>query len=157
MHYSVTIDIDASAQRAWVALTDVQSYPRWTRSMTTVRRGGAGELEEGSTARVKQPWLPWTVWTVTRLEPERSFIWQSEARGVTTIAGHYLCRRAGGGVSVVLTVDQHGPLAKALSPFTAGLVRRYVDLEAAGLKRYCETVPLCGISGPRASNDQTGA
>lgn len=123
MHYSVSIDIDASPQQAWAALTDVESYPRWTRSMTTVRCGEAGELEVGSTSRVKQPWLPRTVWTVTRLGPERSFTWQSKARGVTTIAGHHLSRRVDGGVTVALTVDQHGPLAKALSRFTAGLVR----------------------------------
>jgi uncharacterized membrane protein len=139
MTYATSMDIEATAETVWSVLTDVERWPAWTASVTRVQRLDHGPFGSGSRARVKQPKLPTTVWTVTDVEPARSFTWTTRAGGVTSIGVHQIIPGPGRTVTVHLSVRQIGLLAPVVGLFAAGLTRRYIQIEAEGLKRYCET------------------
>ncbi|GAA2098507.1 SRPBCC family protein [Actinomadura alba] len=139
MQYEIEVDIEAAPEAVWAVLTDVERWPSWTESMTRVSRLEDGELGLGSTARVEQPGLPASVWTVTEHEPGRSFSWTSKAAGITTVGGHHILAGPNGTTSVRLTLRQTGPLAPVIGLLLSRRSRRYVDMEAHGLKRRCES------------------
>jgi uncharacterized protein YndB with AHSA1/START domain len=136
MQVSVTIDIDAAPERVWEVLSDVERWPEWTQSMTSVELldGGFGI---GQTVRVKQPRLPAAVWCVTAFDAGQGFVWEARSLGTLTIAGHRIEPR-GAGSRVTLTVRQTGGLVPVFAPITSRFVRRYMEMEAAGLKERSE-------------------
>ena len=138
MSLEVSRTIQASADSVWATLMDVERWPQWTASMTSLERLDAGPLRVGSRVRIRQPSVPAMVWTVTDLQPLRGFTWSATAAGVTTLASHSLGPSADGKVSVRLAIQRRGLLAPLLDLLTASLTRRYVGLEADGLKRACE-------------------
>jgi uncharacterized protein YndB with AHSA1/START domain len=138
MTYRDAIDIDAPPERVWEVLTDVERWPEWSPTMTTVTRLEKGMFRTGSNARIKQPKLPEAMWRVSALVPEQSFTWTSRSRGVTTEAKHVIVRRAEGGTRAESHVRQTGPLAWFAKVFFGRLTRSYIELESQGLKRRCE-------------------
>jgi hypothetical protein len=101
----------------------------------------------GSRARVRQPKLPTMVWTVTHLEPGHFFIWKTQASGVTTVADHRVDPAPDGkSVIVTLSIEESGPLSPLVRLFYSGLTRRYVEMEAAGLKELCERESLARVA-----------
>jgi uncharacterized protein YndB with AHSA1/START domain len=137
--YEREITVAAAAERVWAVVEEVESWPKWTPSMTSVRRAVDGALRVGERIRVRQPRLPPAVWTVTQVEPGRSFSWESHAPGLRSAADHEI-RSGSSGHTLVLRFVQTGPLARLVWPLMARTVRRYVDLEAEGLKRRAESV-----------------
>jgi hypothetical protein len=57
---------------------------------------------------------------------------------VTTVGTHVLTPRQSG-VSVLLGIDQSGPLAPLMGLLVGGRTRRYVRTEAESLRRRCES------------------
>ena len=149
--YRTAIDIDATPETAWSVLVDVEQWPTWTASMNRVTRLDSGTFDLGSAVRVEQPRLPATVWRVTAFERGTSFTWTARSPGLETGARHALIPRDGG-VSVVLEIQQSGALAWLVGLLTSGLTRRYVEMEAAGLKQRCER----GASGTAAGSAGSG-
>jgi hypothetical protein len=96
-----------------------------------------GELALGRRATVKQPRLPAETWTVTAVAPGRSFTWTARGAGITTEGIHEV-QASGRGSRIVLTIDQAGMLAPAARLLLGSLTRRYVELEAAGLRAAAE-------------------
>jgi uncharacterized membrane protein len=139
MQVNVTIDIDAPPARVWNVMSDVERWPEWTESMSSVQLL-EGAFTVGSTARVKQPRLPASVWRVTAIEPGQGFVWEARSLGTLTIAGHRIEPR-GGGSRVTLNVRQTGGLVPIMAPITSRFVRRYMEMEAAGLKKRSEGSP----------------
>jgi uncharacterized membrane protein len=117
--------------------------------VSEVERLDSGDFGAGSRARVKQPGMPRLVWEVTEYVPGEVFSWASKVPGVTTTGGHRLVAAPGGAgsggdvpgdrVTVTLTLDQEGFLAPAVWRLTGSRSRRYVQMEADGLKRRCES------------------
>jgi uncharacterized protein YndB with AHSA1/START domain len=138
MQYEIDIDIDSGPEAVWAVLTDIERWPEWTASMTRVRRLGDGEFSDGSAARVKQPWLPTSVLTVNEYQHGKYFSWITKRPGITTVATHDLIAGADGSTNVRLTLHQTGTLAPIVGLFLSRRMRRYVDMEAHGLKRRCE-------------------
>jgi len=138
MQYEQQIDIEADPDRVWAILADVERWPEWTESMTTIERLDDGPLAVGSRAQVKQPRLRPAEMEVTSLEPGRSFEWQNSAPGVTTVGDHRIEPRPGGGSTVTLVLRQTGFAAPVIRLLFGGLIRRYVEMEAQGLKRRAE-------------------
>ncbi|KAB2345614.1 SRPBCC family protein [Actinomadura rudentiformis] len=138
MHHEVTVEINAPAETVWRLLEDVERWPEWTASIDRVERLTQGPFGEGSKARVHQPKLPAAVWTVTDFDPGRSFTWAARTPGLTTVASHDVTTHADGTVSVRLVLDQTGPLAFLVALLAGARSRRYVAMEAAGLKRKAE-------------------
>jgi uncharacterized protein YndB with AHSA1/START domain len=132
--YEREIAVAAAPGRVWAVVEDVESWPRWTPSMSSVRRTVEGALRVGERVRVRQPRLPPAVWTVTLVEPGRSFSWSSRVPGLHSAAEHEV-RPEAGGCTLVLRFTQSGPLAPLAWPLMERTVRRYVDLEAEGLSR----------------------
>ncbi|EAP98542.1 hypothetical protein JNB_00200 [Janibacter sp. HTCC2649] len=139
MEQHVTVDIAATPERVWEVMTDVERWPEWTDTVTSVTRLDEGPLAVGSKARVEQPKLPPTEYTVTEVEPGRSFTWVAKGPGVLTMARHSVEAQSGGGTRALLSVEQTGLLGVVMGRlFFKGLTDRYLALEAAGLKARSE-------------------
>jgi uncharacterized protein YndB with AHSA1/START domain len=136
MDLQITTEIDAPGDKVWRILADVERWPEWTPSMTEVERLDAG-FGVGSRVRIKQPRLPSTVWRVTVFEPGRSFDWVASSPGTKTVARHQIEPRDGGSL-VTLSIRQSGILGSFIGMFLKKLTRRYVEMEAQGLKRRSE-------------------
>ncbi|WP_147067370.1 SRPBCC family protein [Knoellia locipacati] len=143
MEQSTEVEIHASPERVWEVLSDVERWPEWTETVTTVTRLDAESLGLGSRVRVEQPRLPPTEYVVTELDPGAGFTWVATGPGVRTTARHRIVAGtgagAGGSVRVRLTVRQAGPLGTVMGRlFFKRLTERYLATEAAGLKARCE-------------------
>jgi hypothetical protein len=145
MKYETTVRVAATAGQTWAVLTSLTRWPEWTASMTSVEPLG-GPLREGAEVRIRQPGLAAATWTVDALIPGSSFSWSTAALGVRTTAEHRVVTASdgadgpegSGGADLTLTVRQSGPLAPLVGALLGRRVRRYVDLEAAGLKKAAE-------------------
>ncbi|MBV8087459.1 MAG: SRPBCC family protein [Chloroflexi bacterium] len=122
----------------WAALTDVEGWPNWTASMTSVQRLDAGELALGSQARIRQPRLPELVWTVTGLDYQRSFTWEARSAGLVTAGEHAIALVGAGKVQLTLRVRHTGRLSGLVGLLTGRQTQRYMAMEAEGFKRCCE-------------------
>jgi hypothetical protein len=117
--------------------------------MTRVERLEAGPFVEGCRVRVEQPKLPAMTWEVTDYERGRAFSWTAKRPGLTSVASHEVAAAGERRTRVTLRIEQSGWLAWAVRPFYGGLTRRYMRMEAEGLKRRAEGG---GGSGAAAQN-----
>lgn len=131
--YETTIDIAASPQRVWDVLADVERWPDWTKSMTRVTLLDPGPLTIGVRARVEQPKLRPAILQVTVWDPPRLFIWENRLPGLRAIAAHRV-EPHGAGARATLSVDFRGLLGWPVGWLVGRLTRRYIAMEAAGLK-----------------------
>ena len=137
MEQSVTIDIAAPPERVWEVLSDVESWPNWTPTVTAVSLLDDTSLQLGGRAKVQQPRLPDAEYVVTELIAGRSFTWVADRPGVRTTASHTI-EPLTSGVRVRLSVAQTGRLGALAGRLYHGLTDRYLANEANGLKRLCE-------------------
>ncbi|GIH16936.1 SRPBCC family protein [Rugosimonospora africana] len=138
MHIEITVDIEADPATVWEELIDVERWPEWTASMREVKRLDTGPMALGSRARIRQPKMPVLVWEVTGFEEGREFTWSSHSAGVSTAGIHRVSANPDGTSTVFLAVDQTGVLAPLVGLFTGAQTRRYLGLEAHGLKHRSE-------------------
>ncbi|MGA8046206.1 MAG: SRPBCC family protein [Dermatophilaceae bacterium] len=134
MEQAVTIDIAAPPRKVWDVLTDVEAWPQWTSTVTSVRRLDDGPLRAGSRAKVVQPRIPDTEYVVTELAEGTSFTWVASGPGVRTTARHELEPLSDTMTRVRLSVVQSGWLGTVMGRFYRGLTDRYLATEANGLK-----------------------
>lgn len=134
MQFEINIEIETTPEKVWSILTDVERWPDWTASITTLERLNGDALALGARVRIKQPSLPTLIWTVTAFDPGKSFSWKSTSPGVATVGTHVINRTADDRVVVTLGIDQSGILAPVVGLFTSTKTRRYVTMEAQGLK-----------------------
>jgi uncharacterized membrane protein len=145
MRHETTTTITAPADLVWRTVADVEDWPTWTPTMTSVTREDVGDLRKGSVAQVRQPKQPARTWTVTGLVPGRSFTWESTGRGLRLSADHTVST-ADGATVVELTFTLSGPLAPLAKLLAGKAIREAVNTEAASLKNWCERA---AASGPR--------
>jgi uncharacterized membrane protein len=139
MRFQATLDVAATAQHVFDVWSDVEHWPDWTRSVTSVQRLDEGPLRVGSRATVRQPRLPTAVWEVTELVPGETFTWVARGLGIVTTGRHSVAPTDGAGiVTVTATLEQEGPLGAVVGLLTRGLTERYLQMEAQGLKAHCE-------------------
>lgn len=138
MRFETDIDIDAPPATVWAVLSEVERWPEWTASMREVAWIEGGSLSLGASARVRQPGMPPLVWTVCELTPGRSFTWRNASAGLTTSGGHLIEPLGDNGARLILRVSQTGPLASLAALLSGAQTRRYVRMEAEGLKRTAE-------------------
>ena len=104
MEQSTKIDVEAPVERVWEVLREVERWPEWAPTVTSVRRLGEGPLAVGSRVRVEQPRIPPTEYVVTELEPGRWCTWGATGTGVRTTSRHLLEEL--GNTCVTLAVEQ---------------------------------------------------
>ena len=138
MEQSVTIDIAAAPARVWEVLTDVEAWPEWTSTVTSVQRLDDGPLRLGSRAKIVQPRIPETEYVVTELVEGSSFTWVASGPGVRTTARHEIEPLSDTTARVRLSVSQSGWLGTIMGRFYRGLTDRYLANEAQGLKDRAE-------------------
>jgi uncharacterized membrane protein len=134
-----TTTTSADIARTWAVLTDITTWPRWTKSMTSVERLDDGPLHVGSRARVKQPRMPMLTWQVDEIRNEQIFTWSAPSPGVRTTGVHRIVGNPDGTTRIELEIQQRGPLAGIVGWLTGARTRRYLEWEVAGLKAASES------------------
>jgi uncharacterized membrane protein len=136
--YSVTLRIDAPPEKVFAVLCDVERWPEWTATMSSVQRLESGPFGVGSSARIRQPRLRAAVWQVTGFEDQRNFTWSTRSPGLRMTAGHLIAPQDQGS-SATLSFELSGFMARLAARLYGSLIERYITTEAQGLKRRCES------------------
>jgi uncharacterized membrane protein len=139
MNYETKVEIEAPAERVWSVLADVERWPEWTASMREVTWLDGTTMEVGSRARVEQPGIPALVWEVSEVEPGSSFTWGASSPGISTFAAHQLKPIGPSRVEVTIGIRLSGPLAPIVGFLSGRRTKRFVQMEAAGLKARSES------------------
>lgn len=139
MRFEKSIDIDASQQRVWDVLRDLEAWPRRIETVDSVELLTPPPLANGSRVRLKQPKLGEGNWDVTVWDAPTYFEWKQETGGITSVAGHRVEALGEGRTRLTLTLDMRGLLTPVIALFFKGLTKRYMNLEAEGMKRAAET------------------
>ena len=139
VRFDIEIEINAPPDRVWAALVDVERWPDWMASYTSVERLSQGPLTVGSAARVRQPGLSAATYTVTELVPAWSSpgparrwacarpaaTWSSPGR---TIVRRCSCRSS-----------RPGCWRARSGCSWAAKIRRFLAIESEGLRAAAET------------------
>lgn len=133
-----SVEIDASAPLVWDVFVDVERWPEWTASMEQIVAFDGPGIEVGKRFKIKQPRLPNLLWEVTAVEGGVSWTWRAQSRGATTLATHEVIQQGPDRTLVRQRIEQRGPIGALVGVLTRRLTRRYLDLEAEGLKARSE-------------------
>ncbi len=144
---SDSIDVDAPVDVVWAVYSDVERWPEWTASVTSVALAPTGPLAADSKAQIKQPRLPKVEWTVTALDAGREWVWENKSPGAVSVAAHTVRALADGRTHVELWIDQRGFVGRAIGLLARRMTRRYLRMEAEGLKRRSEARAAAASDG----------
>lgn len=140
--FQTETEINASAELVWTIMRDVEHWPEWTPSVTSVRLRTPPPLVVGSRAVIRQPKLPPALWRMVELDDSlRSFTWINSAPGVRVVAKHSVVP-FGERSRVTLSLRFEGLLAGIFGFATRKLNNRYLAMEAQGLKSRVEELGL---------------
>ena len=137
---SRTVTIAAPPAEVWAVFMDVESWPTWTESMRQVRSLDDGPLPRRVPRRDHPARVP--EGGLGRDRARRGAVVQLGERGAgSALGGHHEVAAEGEGSVVTLRLSQSGPLAGVMGLVFGRRTRRYVDLEADGLKARVEGAP----------------
>jgi uncharacterized membrane protein len=139
VRFEKSIEIDASQQRVWDVLSDVQAWPQHIETVASVELLTAAPITTGSRLRLKQPKLPEGIWEVTVWEAPSYFGWTQKPPGARSVAGHRVEPLGEGRSRLTLTLEMSGFLIAIFGRFYRDLTNRYMTLEAEGIKRAAES------------------
>lgn len=131
------IHIAAAPDAVWSVTTDVEQWPTWTPTVTSVARIDRGRFGLGSAARIKQPAQPTAYWTVTEFVEGHRFVWETRRPGFRLKGAHELTPD-GAGTRNRLRVEAQGPFVLVFGPLLRLAMRRAIAAENRGLKARCE-------------------
>lgn len=138
MNTEDSVEIDAPPRLVWEVFSDVERWPEWTASVTSLRGLDGPGLAVGKRFAIKQPRMSKLVWRVTEVDPGRSWTWVQRAPGATASARHDVIAQPGGGTLVRQRIDQSGAFGALVGRLMASMTKRYLKLEAQGLKARSE-------------------
>lgn len=138
MNTETSIGIDAPAGVVWRVFTDVERWPEWTASVTRIVPLDGPAIEVGRRFEITQPRLPKLVWEVTEVEPGRGWTWVQRSPGGTTLARHEVIAQGTDRTLVRQGIDQRGPVGTLVGALMRRTTRRYLTMEAEGLKARSE-------------------
>ncbi|OBI08702.1 SRPBCC family protein [Mycobacterium scrofulaceum] len=133
-----SIEIDAPPQRVWEVFSDVQRWPEWTASVTSLVGRDGPALEVGRRFAIKQPGMAKLVWKVTEIEPGSSWTWVQRSPGALVSARHDVIALPDGRTLVRQQLDQRGVFGALVGRLMANKTKRFLKLEAQGLKARSE-------------------
>jgi uncharacterized membrane protein len=125
--------IAAPVDEVWRLTTDVTAWPTFMPTVQRVERLDDGPLRVGSSARLKQPGQAPAVWTVTRLDPQREFTWQTRRMGLR-MTGRHLLAPAADGTRNTLIVEVTGRGAGLFALLMGGVIGRVIRSENAAFR-----------------------
>jgi uncharacterized protein YndB with AHSA1/START domain len=137
--FQISVDIAAPPETVWSVMVDGERWHEWTPSVRSIRMLDGGPLAIGSRALIRQPRFPPAVWQVTALEPGRSFTWRSGAPGMRVYAQHSV-EPIPSGTRATLRLRYEGVLGGLVARLTRAITDRYLEYEAAGLKKRSESL-----------------
>jgi uncharacterized membrane protein len=143
-----SVEIDAPAQLVWEVFSDVQRWPEWTASVTSLVGRDGASLAVGKRFTIKQPGMSKLVWKVTEIDPGSSWTWVQRSPGVRVTARHWVTAQPGGRTLVRQQLDQRGVLGGLVGRLMIKKTKRFLELEAQGLKARSEE--LSRADGSRA-------
>jgi carbon monoxide dehydrogenase subunit G len=143
LRHETSISVNATPERAWEVMKDVERWPEWTPSMSKVELLQPGEVQVSAKVRITQPKFPSAVWTVTKVEPNRYLEWRSTSP-ILTSTGEHRIEPEGDGCRLTLAIEQTGLLVPVLKLFYEKTILAYLDLEAKGFKARAES----GVPSP---------
>jgi uncharacterized membrane protein len=136
--FQIEVEIDAPADATWAVMRDVERWPEWTPTVTSVRLLDDGPLRVGSRAVIRQPKLPPAKWRVTELDDgSRRFTWCNGGPGVLVTARHSVDAR-GEGSRARLSLRFSGMLGGMVAALTRRINEQYLAIEAKGLRERSE-------------------
>ena len=135
--FAISIEINAPVDRVYEVMSEVERWPEWTPSVTSIKRLDSGPFVVGSRAVIRQPMFPPTLWTVTAIDGHRSFTWSNRGPGIKVIAHHSIDAN-GDHSKATLSLQYEGFLGGLLARLTRGITNRYLAMEAKGLKARSE-------------------
>jgi uncharacterized membrane protein len=137
--FEKSVDINASQQRVWDVLNDLEAWPRRIDTVESVELLTPAPLAKGSRVRLKQPKLSEGVWDITVWDAPSYFEWTQKTGGINSVAGHRVEALAEGRARLTLTLDMRGVLVPVIAVLLRGLTNRYMTREAEGMKLAAET------------------
>jgi uncharacterized membrane protein len=143
-----SIEIDAPKQLVWDVFSDVEHWPDWTASVTSLVGRDGPALAVGKRFAIKQPGMSKLVWKVTEIDPGSSWTWVQRSPGVLVSARHDVVAQPGGRTLVRQRLDQRGVLGGLLGRLMVKKTKRFLELEAQGLKARSER--LSRANGPHS-------
>lgn len=141
-----SVEIAAPAAVVWEIFSDVTRWPDWTASIERVVPLDGPEIAPGRRFVIKQPRLPNLEWRVTELVPGASWAWRQAAPGATAYAVHEVFADGPGRTLVRQSFEQRGPIGVLIGRLFAATTRRYLAMEAAGLKTASEARAASGAA-----------
>lgn len=132
------VEIEAPAALVWEVFTDVERWPDWTASVTRIVAMDGPGIARGKRFQIKQPRMPRLAWEVTEVVEGQSWTWVQRSPGGVTTARHIVTPVADGRTQVRQELDQGGPIGGLIGRLMQGTTRRYLDMEAQGLKARSE-------------------
>ena len=133
-----SVEIAAPASIVWNVFSDVERWPEWTASVTSLAGLDGPDLAVGKRFEIKQPRLPRLVWEVTEVLPGESWTWVQRSPGGSTLARHDVVATDDGHALVRQRLEQRGPIGAVVGRLMHGTTKRYLELEAQGLKARSE-------------------
>lgn len=143
-----SVEIDAPPQLVWEVFTDVEHWPDWTASVTSLVGQDGPALAVGRRFAIKQPGMQKLTWKVTEVDEGSSWTWVQRSPGVLVSASHWVIAQPGGRTLVRQRLDQRGALGALIGRLMLKKTKRFLDLEAQGLKARSEQ--LSRANGPHA-------
>ncbi|MBW0014339.1 SRPBCC family protein [Mycobacterium sp.] len=132
-----SIEIYAPPQLVWDVFSDVEHWPDWTASVTSLVGLDGPTLAVGRRFAIKQPGLQKLVWQVTELRPGSSWTWVQRSPGVRVSASHHVTPQDGR-TQVRQQLDQGGALGALVGRLMVKKTKRFLEMEAQGLKARSE-------------------
>jgi uncharacterized membrane protein len=143
-----SVEIDAPAPLVWEVFSDVQRWPEWTASVTSLVGKDGANLAVGKRFSIKQPGMSKLVWKVTDIEHGSSWTWVQHSPGVRVTARHWVTAQPDGRSLVRQQLEQRGVLGALVGRIMIKNTKRFLELEAQGLKARSEE--LSRANGPHS-------
>ena len=143
-----SIQIDAPAQLVWEVFSDVEHWPEWTASVTSLVGHDGTNLAVGKRFSIKQPGMSKLNWKVTEIDPGSSWTWVQRSPGVRVSARHWVIPQPNGRTLVRQQLDQRGVVGALVGRLMVKKTRRFLEQEAQGLKARSEQ--LGRANGPHS-------
>jgi uncharacterized protein YndB with AHSA1/START domain len=128
------IIIDAPQESIWQTTTDIESWPTWWPGMEKIVREDKGIFDVGSSALIKQKFMPESRWMVTDINPGHSFTWKTKNIGIEMIATHRIVSNVAN-VTSMLEIELNGLLINLLGFLIEGPIARSLKEENLALKK----------------------